>query len=80
MSDYIVLLKVAKDEIKTIIQYSEMLEESREKESIKPALDEIRGDEFNHALISLLMAAKLMGIKIATDDISTNPNNIEVTG
>lgn len=78
MTDYIVLLKVAKDEIKTIIQYSGMLEQSENKDEIKPALDEIRGDEFNHALIALLMAAEKMGIKIATDDISPNPNNIEV--
>lgn len=78
MPDYLVLLKVARDEIKTIIQYSEMLEESDNKEDIKPALDEIRGDEFNHALISMLMAAKIMDIKIATDDISINPNKIEV--
>lgn len=78
MPDYLVLLKVAKDEIKTIIEYSEMLEESDAKDDIKPALDEIRGDEFNHALIALLMAAKIMGIKIATDDITPDPNNIEV--
>lgn len=78
MPDYLVLLKVAKDEIKTIIQYSEMLEESENTEQIKPALDEIRGDEFNHALISMLMAAQLMGIKIATDDITPNPNDISV--
>lgn len=78
MSDHIVLLKIAKDEIKTIIQYSEMLSESERSEEIKPAVDEIMGDEFNHALISLLMAAKIIGIKIATDDISTDPNTIEV--
>ena len=79
MSDYLVLLKVARDEIETIIQYSEMLAGSEDAERIKPALDEIRGDEFNHALIAMLMAAKLMGIQIATDDISTDPNNITVT-
>lgn len=78
MPDYLVLLRVAKDEIKTIIQYSEMLEESENRDEIQPALDEIRGDEFNHALIAMLMAAKIMGIKIATDDISPDPNGIEV--
>lgn len=78
MSDYIVLLKIARDEIETIIQYSEMLGESENSADIKPTVDEIRGDEFNHALISLLMAAKIMGIKIATDDISVDPNAIEV--
>lgn len=79
MKDYLVLLKVARDEIKTIIQYSEMLEQSDDQEKIRPALDEIRGDEFNHALIAMLMAANIMGIKIATDDISPDPNSIEVT-
>ena len=78
MEDYLVMLKVARDEIDTIIQYSEMLEQSTKKEDIKPSLDEIRGDEFNHALIALLMAAQIMGIKIATDDINPDPNSIEV--
>lgn len=78
MRDYIVLLKIAKDEIKTLIQYSEMLSEAENSDEIKPAVDEIMGDEFNHALIALLMAAKSMGIKIATDDITPDPNKIEV--
>ena len=78
MPDYLVMLKVARDELDTIIQYSEMLEGSSNKEDITPALDEIRGDEFNHALIALLMAAKIMNIKIATDDITPDPNDIEV--
>lgn len=78
MPDYMVLLHVARDEIDTIIQYSEMLENCPDKKDILPALDEIRGDEFNHALIALLMAAKAMGISIATDDINPDPNNIEV--
>ena len=78
MEDYLVMLKVARDELDTIIQYSEMLEQSTNKEDIKPALDEIHGDEFNHALIALLMAAQIMGIKIATDDIKPDPNSIEV--
>lgn len=79
MDDYLVMLKVARDELDTIIQYSEMLEQSINKEEIKPALDEIRADEFNHALIALLMAAQIMNIKIATDDIKPNPNDIEVS-
>lgn len=78
MKDFQVLLRVARDEIQTLIDYTEMFEDNGQPEEIKPALDEIRGDEFNHALIAMLMAAKLMGIKIATDDISVNPNNIEV--
>lgn len=79
MPDYMVLLSVARDEIITILQYSEMLEKSPDKSTIQPTLDEIRGDEFNHALISMLMAAKIMGIKIATDDITPDPNNIEIS-
>lgn len=79
MSDYIAFLNVAKDEIETLIQYSDLIENSKDKETIKSILDEIMGDEFNHALISLLMAAKLMGIKIATDDITPDPNQITVS-
>lgn len=78
MKNYLALLKVARDEIQTLIDYTEMLEETEDNEEIKPALDEIRGDEFNHALIALLEASQIMGIKIATDDISVNPNTIEV--
>ena len=78
MKDFQVLLSVARDEIQTIIDYTEMFEDNGEPEGIKPTLDEIRGDEFNHALIAILMAAQLMNIKIATDDISVNPNNIKV--
>lgn len=78
MNDYITLLKVARDELETIIKYSEMLEETAESDNIKPTLDEIRGDEFNHALIAMLMAANLMNIHIATDDIAPDPNSIEV--
>lgn len=78
MKDYQVLLKVARDEIQTLIDYTEMFEETEESEAIKPTLDEIMGDEFNHALIAILEASQIMGIKIATDDISVNPNNIEV--
>lgn len=78
MQDYIVLLKVARAELDTIIEYTELLNQSEDAQSIMPTLDEIRGDEFNHALISMLLAAKSMGIKIATDDITPNPNGIEV--
>ena len=78
MSDYMILLKIAKDEIETIIDYKEMLEQNTSDGAITPAVDEILGDEFNHALIAMLMAAKIMGIKIATDDISPDPNKTEV--
>lgn len=79
MRDYMVLLRIAEDEIKTIIDYTEMLDNQADAgQDIKPAVDEILGDEFNHALIAILMAAKIMGVKIATDDISPDPNNTEV--
>lgn len=78
MSEHIILLTIAKEEIKTLIQYSNMLDDNPGDGSIKPTIDEIMSDEFNHALISLLMAAKIMGIKIATDDIEPDPNKIEV--
>lgn len=78
MPDHILLLKIAKDEIKTLIQYSEMLASAEVTEDIKRAINEVMGDEFNHALISMLLAAQVMDIKIATDDISPDPNKIEV--
>ena len=78
MKDYIALLKVARAEIDTIIEYTEMLENTENSASITPALNEIRGDEFNHALIAMIMAAQSMGLKIATDDIQPDPNKIEV--
>lgn len=78
MKESIMFLQVAKDEIETLIQYQTMLDETAEQREARPILDEIMGDEFNHALISLLTAAKLLKIKIATDDIEPNPNSIEV--
>lgn len=78
MKDYNIMLHIAKDEIDTLITYADMLENSEDKEIVKSTVDEIMGDEFNHALIALLSASKLMEIKIATDDISENPNDIEV--
>ncbi len=79
MPEHLILLHIVKDEIETIIQYTQMIDEGEKDGSIKPIVDEIRGDEFNHALISMLMAAKIMGIKIATDDIQPDPNDIEVS-
>lgn len=73
-----ILLTIARDELDTLIQYSDMLDEAENKEEIEGVVKEIMGDEFNHALIAILMAAKVMDVKIATDDISTNPNNIKV--
>lgn len=79
MKDYQVLLQIARDELNTIIDYTNLYEESEDKEGIEAPLNEIRGDEFNHALIAMLLAAKIMGISIATDDITPDPNSVEVT-
>lgn len=74
-----VFLKIAKDEAQTLYEYQGMLDESGMSEEEKALVDEIMGDEFNHCLIALLSAAKLLDIKIATDDISEDPNDIEVS-
>lgn len=73
-----IFLNVAKDEIETLITYHTMIEEAEQPDEIREALDEIMGDEFNHALIALVSAAKILGIEIAEDDIEPNPNKIEV--
>lgn len=73
------LLKIAADESQTLHDYQKMVDECEDlEEGVKDAVDEIMGDEFNHALIALVYAAKLLNIKIAKDDISPDPNNIEV--
>lgn len=77
MKDHIIFLNIAKDEIETLIQYDKMLEEESTDGSVtrkdNELVAEIMSDEFNHALISLLTAAKLMGIQIATDGVSEIP-------
>lgn len=73
-----IFLEVAKDEIETLITYHTMIEVAEEPDEVKEALDEIIGDEFNHALIALVSAAKLLNIKIAEDDIKPDPNDIQV--
>lgn len=73
------LLKIAADESQTLYDYQKMVSECEDlEEGVKDAVDEIMGDEFNHALIALVYAAKLLGINIAKDDISPDPNDIEV--
>lgn len=72
------LLRMAKDEAETLVNYQTMIDETNIDEDVKAAVDEVMGDEFNHCLVCLLYAAKLLNIKIATDDISVDPNKIEV--
>lgn len=72
-------LRIAKDEAETLAEYQNMLDNVDDLSSeTKDIMDEIMGDEFNHCIVALLSAAKLLNIKIATDDISENPNDIEV--
>lgn len=78
MKEHMMFLTIAKDEIQTLMDYSEMLGE--DEKVGKEIVDEIMGDEFNHALIALLTAADIMGIKIATDDIKPDPNDIKIEG
>lgn len=72
-------LRIAKDEAETLVEYQNMLDNVDDlSPATKDIMDEIMGDEFNHCMVALLSAAKLLKIKIATDDISEDPNDIEV--
>lgn len=75
-----VFLSMAKDEAETLQNYQNLIDslEGDITEEEKAIADEIMSDEFNHCLVCLLSAAKLLDIKIATDDLSEDPNNIEV--
>lgn len=76
-----VYLEIAKAEIETILDYQRMVMETElgnTDEKAQSIIDEILGDEFNHAIIALLSAAKALEIKIATDDINPDPNDTEV--
>lgn len=78
MTTGIMFLKMARDEAETLIEYYQMLDDSDATEEQKQVAMEIISDEFNHCLISLIAAAQVLGIHIATDDISPDPNDIEV--
>lgn len=72
-------LQIAKDEAETLYKYQDMLDDVEDmQDDAKAIVDEIMGDEFNHCLISLLSAAKILDIKIAPDEIQPDPNDIEV--
>lgn len=77
MKDHLIFLNIAKDEIQTLIDYDKMLESEETDGSVtrkdNELVLEIMSDEFNHALISLLTAASLMGIQIASDGVSEIP-------
>lgn len=72
-------LRIAQDEAKTLGDYQKMIDETELTEEEKAITDEIMSDEFNHCLIALISASRVLGIKIATDDISPDPNEVEVS-
>lgn len=71
-------LRIAKDEAETLAIYQKMIDETELSDDEKAITDEIMSDEFNHCLVALLTASRVLGIKIATDDISEDPNKLEV--
>lgn len=66
-------LKIAKDEAKTLIEYQEMLDELDEPlgDNEQSIVNEIMSDEFNHCLVALLSASKIIGVPIATDNVDS---------
>lgn len=73
-------LMVARDEADTLVKYKGLLETTEfVNEEEKAIMDEVMSDELNHCLVALLTASKLLGIKIGTDELSEDPNKIEVT-
>lgn len=79
MTTATMFLEIAKDEAETLHKYQSMLDDIEDLEvDAKEVVDEIMSDEFNHCLIALLSAAKMLDIKIATDDLTEDPNKIEV--
>lgn len=69
-------LTVATDECQTLETYSDLLENVEDKEQLK----EIMGDEFNHALLALFTAAKLLNVTIASDGIEEAMNGVSFSG
>lgn len=73
------LLRIARDEAQTLVDYTAMLDETSDlDDDTRKIVDEIMGDEFNHCIIALIGAAGMLGIEIAPDDISPDPNDIQV--
>lgn len=74
-----IFLNIAKDETETLVKYNEMLENADDlMDDERAVIEEIISDEFNHAIVSLLFASKITGIKIATDDLKEDPNDMKV--
>lgn len=66
MNETIKWLEVAKDELETLINYSVKLAEIQ---GDKGRLEEIMGDEVNHALIAIFTATSLLGLSVPTDGL-----------
>lgn len=80
MKSHDLLLRIARDEAQTLVDYSQMLNETDSiSEEARAAVEEIMSDELNHALIALVLAKDEMNINIAADDITPDPNDIEVS-
>lgn len=62
-------LAVARDELETLEKYFGFIFDD-ERISADERLEEIIGDEFNHAMIALFTAAAESGIKIPTDGVN----------
>lgn len=71
-------LRVAKDEAETLGEYQKMMDETEMTDEERALLVEIMADEFNHALSALVTAAQSLGLPISTDNVSPDPNEIEV--
>lgn len=69
-------LTVATDECETLAKYSELLENVENKDQLK----EIMGDEFNHALIALFTAAKLLDITVPSDGLDEAMDGVKLGG
>lgn len=78
MKEEILFLEIAKAELQTLIDYRRMLDDTDGEREADPIVDEIMGDEFNHALIALLTAARLMSIQIPSDGIKDAGDGIEL--
>lgn len=73
------LIKIARDEAQTIAAYLSMVRDTSDMDpETQDLIDEIISDEFNHCIIATVAASKALGIEIAPDDISPDPNDIKV--
>lgn len=73
------LIRIARDEAQTIADYLALIKDTSDIDSeTRNIIDEFISDEFNHCIIATIAASQALGIEIAKDDISPNPNDIKV--